>query len=122
MNDKSIEETKAELEGAGYVFTFVDGRIWVQTPDDWNIEALGTQGHYAELLIEIVPKAYKHLQDRKELETLRAENKELRTFVLESGHDWLDVYDPNIGEYVSAEADKLIDKYNITTEEGDTDE
>ena len=121
MSKKTIDEMKSELEAGGYSVRWI-GSFWgnfeIGTPDEWELSSKNIHRELPQahtIYKGMIQQAYDHLQERRELEVLRE-------FVLESGSDYLDIHDPSIGEYVSDEADKLIERFNITADESDNDE
>lgn len=113
-----IERMKAELEAEGYEYHQVMRQVSSSFAKTYNIQSIyilkGT--FYCEGNIDyITTQAYAHLQERKELEALRA-------FVLRSNSDNLDIWDDQLWLHVSDEADELIKQYNITADDESDDD
>jgi hypothetical protein len=83
----SIEEMKAELLAAGYEMSFTDFHVrytsYILAPDGWKLEpsvGIAIEDMYnvsQEEIQDMIPRAYAHLVEKRELETLRAFVQEL---------------------------------------------
>lgn len=122
MNEQApdIDGMFQELEASGYSFVYGDdGFAVVYAPSDgWSMMAIGKQGAWVEQNEHMIPTAYRHLQQQRELREYRRllfdmHEQQVELSVLHRQGDY---------EVLSEIADRfntLIQKYNI---KGDNDE
>ena len=105
---KTIDDMKAELEANGYVLELHHLRSVksVTEPSEvWTVES----AHWTKS--RLIEEAYRHLQERRELEALRA-------FVLDFS---LRVDNQDVIYDISASRD-IVKQFNITADESESDE